>query len=691
MNQMIQQNLDDLENPKIKLDKEQTRIIDLFLGGHNLFITGGGGTGKSFLIEQIHQKFVENKMNGEIALTSTTGLSSLNIKGMTIHSWAGITPKTDIHDIDSFIRNIKNNNRLATRWRFTNTLVIDEISMLNAEMLDFLNIVAKKIRDSVEPFGGIQLILTGDFLQLPPVSKTGNDFCFKAKCWNDIIDFTIILKKCYRQDKDKLIKFLDKIRYNKIDTNVEEQLEQYKNNPNYDDNYTHLYPTRNGVDSHNLLQLSKLSGDTFTNIAKLIPKPSLKKLFEKGDDSVKFPSDSSIVESLSLKEGAFIIITKNIDPSKGLVNGRQGIFLKSIKDEGLMIETLDGNKHVISIQSWEFNSYHIEQYPLRLAWALTIHKSQGMGIEKLSVDIGAGIFSNHQVYVALSRATSDKYLHIKSYSITSISNDSEVLSYYNNLKSESKKWILKRDEDGNILYQNKINGKCVRKVPKKGILIEDVKKLEIENNVLVERRCQYCDINAFNREYETFFGEKICSSCISKDSNFRLMNKTDLYTHFKNNISKKSLKTLFDNDELLYKPQSGRFGKCKLYLLKHVDQRVNETSKQITSNLETYFNKSISSNPEAIFSKSLVKDDETVSINILYKKLKMYRAVTSKQKNQPPFCVFTNKVLDEICIKIPTDETSLLSISGIGTKKLQEYGKSIIGICEEFKLMNIDT
>ena len=144
-------------------------------------------------------------------ITSTTGISALNINGKTIHSVYGLKNDTDYNNIDKFVNTITNNHKYLNNWLNTKILIIDEISMMQPEMLDFLETVARIIREDPKPFGGIQLVITGDFYQLPPVSKKIK-YCFESKCWNKIIDFTIQLKQNHRQQESSLIEFLNLVR-----------------------------------------------------------------------------------------------------------------------------------------------------------------------------------------------------------------------------------------------------------------------------------------------------------------------------------------------------------------------------------------------------------------------------------------------------------------------------------------------
>ena len=566
-------------HPPLELDKYQKNAIQLVQAGYNLFITGSAGSGKSFLIRKCIEECRSIYKEKSIAVTSTTGISSLNINGITIHSWAGITPHTDFTDVAGFVENIKGNYKKYNNWKFTKLLVIDEISMLSVVMFNFLHKVAKKLRKNDEPFGGIQIIVVGDFFQLPPVKDCADtDFVFTSSYWEDIIDYSIVLKKTHRQKEVELITFLNKVRMGIKDESVQHALKQYHNNPNYNKNYTHLYPNKFNVKAHNLTKVYALEGDIIERYARMI---------KKGSYDYPFPTESVIEETLLLKQNAFVIINKNIDVAKGLVNGRQGIFL-GFSNDSARFQTKDGIVHYISKERWEFPNYIIEQYPLRLAWALTIHKSQGMGIEKLSVDIGPNIFDDGQVYVALSRATNSDYLHIKRYSLSAIRVNKKVKQYYKALKKNARQWYRCDDDPENIYYQNKINGCTKRIVPTNGIIIEKNNTLEDEEDVSIISEptiidtahvCQVCSKQPYEKMYKRYYNEKVCFHCSIEDDYYMELNREGIRK--KLGISKKNIREVLASCE--YRNQSNRsngFSKryispTKLYLLGHV-RKCNE-------------------------------------------------------------------------------------------------------------------
>lgn len=563
----------------VELDKYQKNAIQLFKGGYNLFITGSAGSGKSFLIRKLIEEYhqLSDSTKQGISITSTTGISSLNINGITIHSWAGITPHTDFSDVDDFVSSIKRNYKKYNNWKYTRVLVIDEISMLNLAMFDFLHKAAMKLRRNTQPFGGIQLVVVGDFFQLPPVSAGANaDFVFKSVYWSELIDYSIVLKKIHRQKENDLITFLHKIRLGIRDASVQESLQHYHDNPNYNSNYTHLYPNKSNVKVYNLTKVFALEGDTIERAAIMT---------KKGGHTYAFPQESVIEENLILKINAFVIINKNIDSKKGLVNGRQGTFLGFV-NSCAKVQTRDGNIHYIERARWEFPNYYVDQYPLRLAWALTIHKSQGMGIEKLSVDIGSNIFDDGQVYVALSRATNSEFLHVKSYSLSSIRANKQVKRFYRRLKRQSREWYAHQDDEGCPYYCNKINGFTRRSLPTGAVLIAEAPALTdgsaggdqviTTTNPSKGYVCEVCQEQPADTEYHKYHNEKVCFNCSSQDEYYMELNRESLRKRLW--ISKRNIKQVLS--ECSFRLQENYFGgrrlsPTKLYLLGHVSEKHN--------------------------------------------------------------------------------------------------------------------
>ena len=290
-----------------------------------------------------------------------------------------------------------------------------------------------------------------------------------------------------------------------------------------------------------------------------------------------------------LKKNALVVINKNIDFKNGLINGTQALF-QYINEAGSAVVSINGKTYNLSKQRWEFSTFYVEQYPICLAWALTIHKSQGMGIQYLSVDIGENIFNEGQAYVALSRAIDPKYLHIKNYNLGSIRCNSRVKIFYKNISEKEKKWLLETTEDKKKKYYvNYSNGSTIYKLPKNNILINKSIDFTPENNAnqSVTQPCILCEENDFENNYKIWYGEPICIQCISEDENWKQLSKSELYEVL--DISKKKL------DDILKKCRSKpeknacnpRFKRVPLYLLGHVKKHILPNISNFTTKLNT--------------------------------------------------------------------------------------------------------
>lgn len=654
------------------LNKKQKWVLQLFENNYNLFITGPGGTGKSFIVKKIIELYSEKNNASDIVITSTTGISALNIGGKTIHSWSGIFPDTNLEDPDKFVLHIKKNHQLLNQWQYTKVLIIDEISMLSPQMLDFINSVAQLVRGKSSPFGGIQVIITGDFYQLPPVSENSSDFAFEAKCWESLIDYTIELTENHRQNNLDLVNFLKSVRKGKITDNVKQKLQEFQNNSNYESGYTHLYSCKNSVYQHNRKMLDKIPGQSVDFKAKIIPRDKSKKT------KYDFPNDSIIAPYLSLKPDCFIIINKNIDFDKGLVNGSQGKLL-TINEKQLTIQLANQSVHTINKHQWEFKNYYVEQFPVLLAWALTIHKSQGMGINKLSVDIG-DVFNCGQAYVALSRAINVEYLHISNYSISNIRVDPKVDAYYKSLNAKKNKWNIIVN-NGKQFYQNCLSGIIKSNKPKGEIINLDKIEQNIEDEIIIESNllCQVCQKKMLQRDYEEWFGEKICTHCICDNRDYQLLSVKEINQKYQGKVTQKRIRWVLS--DLLHKPQYNKYAmgtvKTKLYLQKHVVEVMN---KEFTSESETTIldiTKDKSTDNKIVVSSQLEKNITT--------QLRIFRHNESKARECAPFYIFSNKVMGMIAKSCPISEEELVKIKGIGGKKLEDFGTEIIKICIDSK------
>jgi ATP-dependent DNA helicase PIF1 len=421
------------------LNEKQKLALDAMINGENVFITGPGGSGKSHVINIFIQYFREQLLDEDqqLFVTSSTGLSSLLINGITIHQYSGLGSASK--NLDFYIDRVKKNKNIRNRWRKTKTLIIDEISMISEEFFEKLDLLGQKIRRSQLPFGGIQIILSGDFLQLPPVKSTG--FCFESFSWDLSINKTIYFDKIIRQKDKNLQKILNKVRVGMIDDDVKKILDTCLNRKlenKHGIKPTLLFSRKDMVNEYNnekLQELVELGKET------KIYQSSFqfgKQVTEESEDFLKdlINNQYNIDDHLTLTKGTQVMLNAN-NIYEGLANGSRGIIIDFSSDGYPIVHFL--NDIIVEIK---YKDYKIEdnsdsvtkkQIPLIHAWAITIHKAQGMSLEYLETDIGHSIFEYGQAYVVLSRIKNLEGLSLLNIDYTKIKANPKIIEYYNNI------------------------------------------------------------------------------------------------------------------------------------------------------------------------------------------------------------------------------------------------------------------
>lgn len=452
-------------NPLSELNKEQKAAYDAVALGKNVFITGPGGTGKSFLMKLIYE--VLPKQVGKIvSLTALTGCASLLLhpKAKTLHSWAGIGLGKDSPSI--IVSNIKTKSRKAQlRWVKTDILVVDEVSMLTPELFELLDHVGRKIRrNESQPFGGIQLVLVGDFFQLPPIMKSDVSgvsiptvFLFESPLWKEIKPEFHELKEIIRQKDPIFQSVLNEARFGDLSKKSISILSKRIGLDFSSETIkpTMLFTRRAQVDDINTSHLRKLTTDrkTYKASTAFLPLASTEGLTEsnplvqKAID--KLDIDAPYVPNLTLAIGAQVMLIVNMDPDSGLVNGSRGVVVgygpmtkevnpKEIStiDPSLLVPIVqfkNGMKLPIEYSSWEvpdFPGVLRKQIPLRLAYAITIHRIQGATLDCALIDIGESIFEYGQAYVALSRVKDLSSLYVHDFAASAFKAHPKVKSFY---------------------------------------------------------------------------------------------------------------------------------------------------------------------------------------------------------------------------------------------------------------------
>jgi ATP-dependent DNA helicase PIF1 len=373
---------------EFKMSKTFTPLQDIaykaILEGKNVFLTGPAGTGKSLVIDTFKQLYGKNK---KIAITSTTGVSAIVIGGVTLHSYLGIG--LGVGSVEDLVAKIKKNSKARQRWLDLDILVIDEVSMLPAELLEKLEQIARIIRARPirmiqenlpeQAFGGIQLVLSGDFLQLPVVGDS-NNFCFESKAWQKCIDCSIELKENMRQMDKDFQSILAEIRYGILSKKGRKLLEsrigvELKNDLGIKP--TRIYTTNSSVDEMNEKELDKLAKDN--DFYQYDMEIYFYEFVQDREQAIeKYRKNSLAPEKLELCVGAQVMLLFNMDVEAGLANGSRGIVVSFT--EGIPnVRFLNGIEVPIDFHSWEIEEgkkkiVRITQLPLKLAWAVTVHK-----------------------------------------------------------------------------------------------------------------------------------------------------------------------------------------------------------------------------------------------------------------------------------------------------------------------------
>ncbi len=381
----------------------QNEALDLLKMGKNVFLTGAAGTGKTYLLNQYINYLKSNQVR--VAITASTGIAATHIQGTTIHSWSGIGIKESLSAQD--FEKLLANKRVKRNYKKTKVLIIDEISMLHKYQLDMIDLIARKMLACDQAFGGLQVVLCGDFFQLPPVSSgvMAHEiyFAFDASAWKTGDFHICYLHEQYRQRNDPLLDILNDIRSGTAGEHTKVPLRtRYKKEPQGATKATKLYSRNINVDAINEHELANLPDKikTFTMESKG---------FSALVDSLK--KSCLALEKLKLKIGAEVMFIKN-DNSSRYVNGTRGVVVGFEKtDEQWPLVKTYGNKIIIANpEEWKYEEHDvvravITQIPLRLAWAITIHKSQGMTLDAAEIDLGDA-FEPGMGYVALSRVRS---------------------------------------------------------------------------------------------------------------------------------------------------------------------------------------------------------------------------------------------------------------------------------------------
>lgn len=463
----------------------QETALSILKTGRNVFLTGEPGSGKTHTVNRYIQYLKQLKIN--TAITASTGIAATHINGMTIHSWSGIGVKKNLNpaDIKKIIK------YRGKRINKASVLIIDEISMLDASVLDLADTVCRAAKKSELSFGGVQVVFVGDFFQLPPVRRKDEEpykFAFESEAWQSANPAVCYLTEQYRQSDPELTGLLFAIRSGCVLNSHRECLNRRLLKLSDNQKITKLFPHNADVDEINLEELNKLPGSPVNFIMKSKGNERSVEQLKKGCLSP---------ENLKLKKGAVVMFTKN-NFELGYVNGTVGTIVGFDEDDGEeeilpIVQTRMGKKIIVGPAEWAVEDNgevvaKIEQLPLRLAWAMTIHKSQGATLDEAFVDL-SGAFVEGQGYVALSRVRTLGGLYLNGYNEKALKIHPAVArqdSVFNNQSAEIESEFSRLSDDDLTLKHNtfilSVGGELARstetlqRVKEKAYSVENVRK-----------------------------------------------------------------------------------------------------------------------------------------------------------------------------------------------------------------------
>jgi ATP-dependent DNA helicase PIF1 len=416
------------------LNEEQQASVDHALSGKNVFVTGSAGVGKSYTLHSIVSEL--KKAGKKVGIAAPTGISALQVGGSTLFSLFSIHPNM-LED---------GTIRFCKRWTELDVLVIDEVSMLDPVLFAYLDKHARKSRnESKSAFGGVQLVLIGDYFQLPPVSKdhdpTKPEFVFEMDLYKNMGFFNVELTQVFRQKDKKFVALLQAMRQGQLTEAHIRQIEHIMKNPPPPETekgirYTKLYGRRADVASTNHRELQKVAGKStmyrvaFDFVESNISSSDQQKM------QTQILKNLPVDPVLEVRIGAQVMLLANLDVEAGLANGSRGVVLEFV--DGYPVVQFDEFKACIRLHEWEIKPRRgvkviVRAVPLKLAYAITMHKSQGQSINMLEIDV-ACLWECGQCYTAFSRATSLDTLRVIGFKPEAVITHPKVKEFYSTME-----------------------------------------------------------------------------------------------------------------------------------------------------------------------------------------------------------------------------------------------------------------
>jgi hypothetical protein len=690
---------------------ERNEIFDLAYRfvtetNENIFLTGKAGTGKTTFL-----KYLKDNCNKNIVVAAPTGVAAINAGGVTLHSLFQLP-------FHPFLPTQVQKNELISKTRFNGQrqqllrrmelLVIDEISMVRCDVMDAIDTLLRSVRRNHDtPFGGVQLLCIGDLHQLPPVAGNPewsilqeyyeSPFFFDSIAVKEQQPLLIELDKIYRQKEDSFVALLNKVRNNNMTDDDYEDL-HLRFNPNFvplaDEKYITLSSHNKQADLINQNKLEKLYTTAFT----------YKAIVENEFAENMYPAEAALI----LKEGAQVMFLKNDNIMKRYFNGKIGV-VKRLEDDEVIVEC-DGLEISVSKETWENSRYILNkedgkleqetlgtftQYPLRLAWAITIHKSQGLTFEKVMIDAG-GAFSSGQVYVALSRCTSlGGIILISKISAASIHSNDKVIRGQQTLTHKGS--LIERFAGARQLFTQQ--------------LLEEIfsfNEIELAAKLVAHHIKEHQD--KFNKEavewaesfkqqlaIEKTAGVKFIGQIYSLMRDEPIIEKNpalqkrinDAANYFGPKYAAHQL--LVQNNALIteHKEAAAVVNEHLLQLL----TALNSTNYYLQYckepfSVTTYLQHKLKFGAPRLSINCYASTKKQTSIDTpnveLYETLKRWRDMIVEETKSPIYMIANQATLKEISTYLPLNKKDLLFITGFGKAKIDKYGDDVVGMVEDY-------
>ncbi|MDW5290503.1 helix-turn-helix domain-containing protein [Formosa sp. PL04] len=673
----------------------------------SIFLTGKAGTGKTTFLHRLKTNSLKR-----LVIIAPTGVAAINAKGVTIHSFfqlpfGPILPDSDLDNSSGFNR--KFNKTKINIIKSMDLLVIDEISMVRADLLDGIDKTLRRFRNRNKVFGGVQVLMIGDLQQLSPVIRDNewqllkhvyaNGFFFSSHSYQQCNAVTIELKHIYRQENPKFIEILNEIRNNELSESAAKELNKRFISdfiPKPDEGYISLTTHNSKADTTNNLELEKLKTKVFTYNAKV---------------EGKFPEFSyPNSEALQLKVGAQVMFIKNdSSQDKRYFNGKIGKIIQLTKDEVTVHCADDEFDIVTKAEVWENINYNVDadtkaitedkigaftQIPLRLAWAITIHKSQGLTFEKAIIDAG-GAFAHGQTYVALSRCKSLEGLVLKSkISSNQIITDSHVVTFNKNAEAnepdqsilESSQKMFQLDLVAEIfgfyefLYpvnrildifyknRNSIEGNVEQQMVTIKNAVTNLLKVSNGFNTQLRQLSENNQLPELNTVIQNRFKKAISYFKTETETNIGIPLKEFSFTTDNKAIGGDITKNIDVIEELF---------ESKLFYFNGLSE--NFTTKLLLElrAKSMFITKDKPRKPR----KSVV--DGTVNVD-LFELLRVLRNEIATDNELIHYQVFTQKALYEMCEVLPLTKDELLEVNGMGKTRVEKYGSAILNVIRDY-------